>query len=165
MRLLSLVLALGLVAPPKSRARAREHAHPPSRGRPPLKQGRRSLARRRAAAFAPLASPCGRHVVEVLEGAVIVDGRRVHPAEGAVEVLGPPVWRGDGGALAWMERGDGETRLIVLPDLAAASAPIAWSLPANLARERLHWVGARRVVVGPEPLSPRAVASWSDAQE
>jgi len=162
MRLISLVLALGLVAPDRARARNREHGAHPRGGRPPLKQGRRSPSRRRAQALAPLPSPNGRHVVEVLEGAVIVDGKRVHPADGAVELLAAPLWRGDGGALAWLERANGETRLVVLPDLVDGASPIAWVVPGALARERLHWVGARRVVVGPEPLSPRAVASWSD---
>ena len=163
MRLLSLVLALGLVAPGKARARARGEAPPePSREPPPAKQGRRHASRAAHLRLAPLRSPCGHHTVEVEGGAVIVDGRRVTPALGSVEVIGVPSWRSDGGALAWMERGGGETRLVVLPELGSRVEPLAWPLPHNLTREQLHWVAANRVVVGPEALQPRAVASWSE---
>jgi hypothetical protein len=105
MRLLSLALALGLVAPSKSQARSRVQSPEPLRRPPPQKQTRRREARRTGLlTFAALRSPCGRHVVEVDNGAVFVDGRRVHPSSGAVTVIQQPIWRGDGDALAWLER-------------------------------------------------------------
>ncbi len=161
MRLLPLVLALGIVAPGKARARPRSDGAPTPSREPPWKQGRRSMMRLRApTSFKALRSPCGRHVVEIDAGTVIVDGRRVHPGSGTVELLAPPLWRPDGGALAWLERNAGETRLVVLPELSAGVEPLAWVLPSRLARDPLHWAGEQRVVVGPELLSPRAVASW-----
>lgn len=160
MRLLSLILALGMVGPGKARARARGEAPPePGREPPPVKQGRRHQGRA-APRLLPSRSPCGLHTVEVEAGVVIVDGRRVHPSAGAVELLGAPTWRGDGRALAWLERGGGETRLVVLPDLAPSSEPMAWPVPHALSRDRVHWVASNRVVIGPEALQPRAVASW-----
>src|SRR5262252_3694724 len=98
MRLISLALALGLVAPSKSEARARvdgSDGDPPRRP-PPEKQGRRRADRRTGLLqYAPLRSPCGRHLVEVDGGAVFIDGKRVHPALGNVAVLREPAWRAD----------------------------------------------------------------------
>jgi hypothetical protein len=89
---------------------------------------------------------------------VFIDGRRVHPALGSVEVLSEPAWRSDGNALAWLERAAGETRLVVLPEI--AGEPLAWPLPRALGRERLHWAGPTRIVVGPAELAPLAIATW-----
>jgi hypothetical protein len=161
MRMLSLVLALGMAVPHKARARSTT-AEPPLREPPPQKQARRRVARTGLLALPPSRSPCGRHLVEVDGGSVYVDGRRVHPATGAVELLAPPTWRGDGDAVAWLERGGGETRLIVLPQLSAQAEALAWPLPRALGGEQVHWAGTRRVVVGPQMLEPRAVASWSE---
>lgn len=163
MRLLSLALALGLVAPTKSEARSRDQSPEPLRRLPPEKQSRRREARRTGLlSFAAARSPCGRHVVEVDNGAVFVDGRRVHPATGGVTVIQAPIWRGDGDALAWLERRLGETRLVVLPEVGRPTDTIVWPLPSALAQDRVHWAGDNRVVVGPEPLQPRAVASWEE---
>jgi hypothetical protein len=164
MRLLSLALALGLVSPSKSSARARtDDAHEPPRTPPPEKQSRRTAARRTGLLqFAAQRSPCGRHIVEVESGAVFVDGRRIHPSVGAVQVLHAPSWRADGDALAWLERRAGETRLVVLPELAHPADTIVWPLPKALAQDQVHWAGANKIVVGPEMLQPRAVASWSE---
>src|SRR6266511_6139035 len=59
-------------------------------------------------------SPGGRHIVAVARGGVYVDGHRVQPSGHAVQVLAAPTWRADGNAVAWTERGDGETRLVVV---------------------------------------------------
>jgi len=162
MRMISLVLALGMAVPQKARARSRSDAPLPPHEPPPAKQPRRHPGRTGILSVPPSRSPCGRHLVEVDGGAVYVDGRRVHPATGSVQVLGTPSWRVDGDAVAWLERGAGETRLVVLPHLSADADPLAWPLPRALAGERIHWAGEHRVVIGPAPLEPRAVASWSE---
>src|SRR5262249_28299193 len=95
-------------------------------------------------------------------GAVYVDGRRVHPVSGNGLVLATLSWRDGGAAAAGLGRLSGETRLVVLPTLSSAAEPLAWPLPRALGGERIHWAGERRVVVGPAPLEPRAVASWTD---
>jgi hypothetical protein len=161
MRLVSLVLALGMVAPQKARARSRHDGTLPPHEPPPERQPRRRAAHRTGLLQYPARrSPCGRHLVEIDGGAVFVDGRRVHPALGAVEILSEPCWRADGNALAWLERGAGETRLVVLPELTDRSEPLAWPLPRALGRELLHWAGQTKIVVGPAELSPLAIASW-----
>jgi hypothetical protein len=163
MRLVSLVLAMGMVAPSKSEARSRDTVgsggDPPGTP-PPQRQPRRRVARTGLLQYPPRRSPCGRHLVEIDGGAVFVDGRRVHPSQGSVDVLSEPCWRADGDAVAWLERVSGETRLVVLPDVAARGEPLAWPLPRALGRERVYWAGPTRVVVGPEELQPRAIASW-----
>jgi hypothetical protein len=164
-RLLWVALATGMMVAPSTKAKARTRAaasvEPP---RAPAKQGRRlALRSGRAQALPPSASPCGRHEVRVERGTVLVDGRAVHPGDGgAVYLLAAPAWRRDGNALAWVERNDGETRLVVLPDLKPGTAPLVWSLPAWPGGDRVAWAGAQRVVVGPELLAPRAVASWTE---
>ena len=162
MRMISLVLALGMAVPHKARARSRNDDAPPPHTPPPSKQSRRRAARTGLLSVPPSRSPGGRHLVEVDGGAVYVDGRRVHPQLGSVLVLATPSWRGDGDAVAWLERVSGETRLVVLPQLSTSAEPLAWPLPRALGGEQLHWAGNRRVVVGPAPLEPRAVASWTD---
>lgn len=162
MRLISLVLALGLAAPHKARARSRHDATLPPHAPPPTKQPRRRAARTGILSLPPSRSPRGHHLVEVDAGAVYLDGRRVHPALGSVVVLATPAWRDDGEAVAWLERASGETRLVVLPALSADAEPLAWPLPRALGAEQVHWAGPHRVVVGPAPLEPRAVASWTE---
>lgn len=164
MRMLSLVLALGMAVPHKARARSRSDAGLPPHSPPPAKQPRRA-ARTGLLTVPPSRSPCGRHLVEVDGGAVYLDGRRVHPTIGSVTVLQTPAWREDGNAVAWLERVSGETRLVVLPDLSPSAEPLAWPLPRALGREHVHWAGDRRVVVGPAPLEPRAVASWTESRD
>jgi hypothetical protein len=164
MRMISLVLALGMAVPTRARARSRAEGQPqpPPHTPPPSRQPRRAATRTGLLSVPPSRSPCGRHLVEVDGGAVYVDGRRVHPSSGNVVVLATPIWRGDGDAVAWLERASGETRLVVLPALSSFAEPMAWPLPRALGREQVHWAGARRVVVGPAALEPRAVASWTD---
>jgi hypothetical protein len=160
MRVLSLVLALGMVTPQKARARPRNSIEPSERS--PARQGRRGPQRTGLLALPPSRSPSGRHLVEVDAGAVYLDGRRVHPASGTVQVLAPPAWRSDGEAVAWLERGAGETRLVVVPEVSAFAPPLAWPLPRALGGEGLHWAAPNRLIVGPAVLAPRAVASWTE---
>ena len=160
MRMLSLVLALGMVTPQKGRARNRPPLEPEAR--PPSRQPRRSQARTGLLALPPSRSPTGLHLIEVDAGAVYLDGRRVHPATGSVQVLAPPSWRSDGEAVAWLERGSGETRLVVVPEVSAHAPPMAWPLPRALGADKLHWAAPNRLIVGPQPLEPRAVASWTE---
>jgi hypothetical protein len=105
-------------------------------------------------------APGRRHVIEVKDGAVFLDGRRVHPRRGRVDIVGAPSFRRDGAAVAWLERAGTENRLVVLTDLRADADPWPWALPTTTQNDRLFWAGPQRIVVGPALLSPRAVASW-----
>jgi hypothetical protein len=161
-RLMWLALATFMLAPDKARARVRAYTGS-GPVPPPQKQSRRRTERGRLAQSLPAqSSPCGRHVVRVSAGAVFVDGRRVHPGDGSVYVLTRPTWRRDGRALAWLERHEGETRLVVLPQVDTGATPLPWTLPTLTARDHVFWAGPNRVVVGPDLLAPRAVASWSE---
>jgi hypothetical protein len=159
-RFLWLVVATAMMAPGRARGKARSYASagPPV---PPQKQARRR-SERVLQSLPAKRSPCGRHSVEVRAGSVFVDGRRVHPADGAVYLLAPPTFRRDGGAVAWLERVAGEVRLVVVPELGPSIEPLPWALPTVAGDDQIFWTGARRVVVGPAMLAPRAVASWSD---
>jgi hypothetical protein len=159
-RFLWLALATALIAPGKARGRTRTYVAASPDG-PPQRQTRRPTTRV-AQTLAPVASPGGRHVLEVREGGVFVDGRRVHPAGAQVYLLGAPSFRSDGGAVAWLERNAGETRLVVVPELGRRSDPLPWALPGLRADAQVFWAGANKVVVGPELLAPIAVASWTD---
>ena len=149
-----------LMAPGKTRARPRAYM-PASPDGPPQRQVRRQTMRV-AQNLAPVASPGGRHTVEVRSGGVFLDGRRVHPSGGSVYVLGSPTFRSDGGAVAWLERTSGETRLVVVPELGRRVEPLPWTLPGLRADAQVFWAGSNKVVVGPELLAPIAVASWTD---
>lgn len=161
-RLLWVALATGMIVVP-SRAKARVRtATSPEPERPQARQGRRLVPNRTAQTMAQSTSPCGRHQVRVERGLVFVDGRAVRPRDGAVYVVAAPTWRSDGGAVAWVERGAGETRLVVLPDLRPGTDALTWELPTWPSGDRVSWAGHKKVVVGPQMLQPRAVASWSD---
>jgi hypothetical protein len=156
-----LAVAAAMLVPSKAKARGRTVAAAP-RDDAPQRQSRRR-ADRGPQVLRPIASPCGRHVAEVIGGAVFVDGRRVRrAAEGNAFVLAPPTWRRDGGALAWIERSNGQARLVVVDELGEGSVPLSWILPAVAADDRVFWAGPRRTVVGPALLAPRAIASWAD---
>jgi len=157
-----LAVAAAMLAPAKARARAaKTDGARTGRDDPPARQGRRR-ADRVPQVLRPIASPCGRHVAEVIGGAVFIDGKRVRAGEGNVFVLAPPTWRRDGRALAWIERSQGEARLVVVPEVDDDSPPMPWTLPAVSGDDRVYWAGQRRVVVGPAVLAPRAIASWTD---
>jgi hypothetical protein len=158
-RFLWLALATAMMVPGKSKARGRRYAALPS---PPRQDQTRRLQARVPQTLAPLVSPGGRHVAHVSGGAVFVDGRRVHPSHGSVYLIAPPLWRRDGRALAWLERNEGQVRLVVLPEVGATAAPLPWELPALPSGDQLFWAGRNRIVVGPALLAPRAVASWED---
>lgn len=76
-------------------------------------------------------------------------------------VIHAPTWRDDGGAVAWLERVDGEVRLVVLPEISPQAAPLPWTLPTLPSGDQLFWAGQNKIVVGPALLAPRAVASWT----
>lgn len=107
-------------------------------------------------------SPCGRHALRVKAGTVFVDGIRVHRPDEHVQMVASPSWRGDGRAVAWLERTPVGMRLAVVVDIARPDAPMFWSLPAPANNEHLAWAGPHRVIVGNDILSPRAVASWTE---
>jgi hypothetical protein len=155
-----LAVAAALLSPSKARAQTKATARAAAGG-PPQRQGRRQIARQ-PQSLPPVTSPCGRHVVEVARGAVLIDGRRVRSADSDVFVVAPPTWRRDGSALAWIERSRGEARLVVVPDLDGAPDPLPWTLPTVSTSDRVFWAGDRRVVVGPAVLAPRAIATWSE---
>lgn len=105
-------------------------------------------------------SPGGRHFLELADGVVVIDGWHVS-RDTNVQMIGTPVWRPDGDAVAWIERVAGGIRLAVVPALRRTPADaMTWALPLALAREAIHWSSARRVAIGPSTLAPRAVASW-----
>jgi len=156
-----LAVAAALLSPSKARAAQGKGTARATSGGPPQRQGRRQVTRR-PQALAPTLSPCGRHVVEVAGGKVLIDGHRVRSSEDNVFLIAPPTWRRDGSALAWIERSRGQARLVVVPDLDGAPEPLPWTLPAVSTDDRVFWAGQRRVVVGPAVLAPRAIATWSE---
>ncbi|HET6281737.1 MAG TPA: hypothetical protein VFH73_12245 [Polyangia bacterium] len=160
-RFLWLALATAMIAPGKARAKGSRSYASASPDGTTQRQARRR-AERSLQNLGPVTSPCGRHVVEVRDGGVFVNGVRVFPAGAAVYLLEPPTFRGDGGAVAWLERAGRETRLVVVPELGQRTEPLPWSLPTVSTGDHVFWAGANRVVIGPEVLAPRAVASWTD---
>jgi len=156
-----LAVAAAMLVPSRARARGTAGASLARGDGPPQRQGRRRAARS-PQALSPVVSPCGRHVVEVVAGAVLIDGRRVRPSSADnVFLVAPPTWRRDGSALAWIERSRGESRLVVVPDLDAGRETLPWRLPAVSTDDRVFWAGPQRVVVGPAVLAPRAIATWT----
>ncbi len=160
-----LAVAAAMLVPSKARGRGGRtagsaHATGP-RDDTPERQGRRRTERA-PQVLRPVASPCGRHVAEVIGGGVFIDGRRVRATEGAAFVIAPPTWRRDGNAVAWIERRAGQVRLVVVPEIDDGSEPLPWTLPVVTPEDRVYWAGQRRVVVGPEILAPRAIASWTE---
>ena len=160
-----LAVAAAMLVPSKARGRGVRTAGSANAAGPrddvPERQGRRRTERA-PQVLRPVASPDGRHVAEVIGGAVFIDGRRVRASEGTAFVLAPPTWRRDGNAVAWIERRAGRVRLVVVPAIDDGSEPLPWTLPVIAPEDRVYWAGQRRVVVGPEILAPRAIASWTD---
>ena len=158
-----LAVAAAMLVPSKAKARGRGDAASaaPTRDDTPERQTRRR-GERTPQTLRPIASPCGRHVAEVIGGAVYVDGKRVRTADGNVFVLAPPIWRRDGRAVAWIERSNGEARVVVIDGVGDRVAPLPLALPAVAADDRVFWAGQQRIHIGPALLAPRAVATWND---
>ena len=78
-------------------------------------------------------------------------------------VLAPPIWRRDGRAVAWIERSNGEARVVVIDGVGDRVAPLPLALPAVAADDRVFWAGQQRIHIGPALLAPRAVATWNDS--
>lgn len=150
--------AVLLPAKAKARGRADTAAH---RDDPVQKQSRRRVERS-PQTMKPVASPDGRHVAEVIGGAVYVDGKRIRTADGNVSVLAPPIWRRDGRAVAWIERSNGQPRVVVIDGVGDRVAPLPLALPAVAADDRVFWAGPQRLHIGPALLNPRAVATWDE---
>jgi hypothetical protein len=104
---------------------------------------------------------CRRHVVEVAQGAVRLDGEPVESSGGEVEMVIAPTWRRDCGSVAWVEQQGTERRLIVVPTIGEGAQSLSWALPPRAGDERIFWVGRSRIAVGVAMLQPRAMASWS----
>jgi hypothetical protein len=155
-----LAMAAAVLLPGKAKARGRADtaAH---RDDSVQKQSRRR-AERGPQTLRPVASPCGRHVAEVIGGFVYVDGRRIRTSDGNVFVLAPPIWRRDGRAVAWIERSNGQARVVVIDGVDDRVAPLPLALPAVASDDRVFWAGPQRLVIGPALLAPRAVATWNE---
>src|SRR6188472_575535 len=123
-----LAVAAAVLLPTKAKARGRAEATA-HRDDPVQKQARRR-GERGPQTLRPVASPDGRHVVEVIGGSVYVDGRRVRRCEGDVYVLARPIWRRDGRAVAWLERSNGQARVVVIDGVDSRVAPLPLTLPA-----------------------------------
>jgi len=158
-----LAVAAAMVIPNKARARAISTRSATGTGSS-QRQGRRHAARE-PQSLPRVVSPCGGHVVEVIGGAVFVDGRRIHTSTGSVYVVAPPTWSRDGRALAWVERNESSlsAQLIVMPSVGRDAEPMPWTLPSISFDDQIFWAGPRRVVVGPALLVPRAVATWTES--
>ena len=155
-----LAVAAAMLLPTKAKARGRAEASS-HRDDTVQKQSRRRTERG-PQTVRPVASPDGRHVAEVIGGAVYVDGRRVRTSEGNAFVLAPPIWRRDGRAVAWIERSNGQARVVVIDGVDNRVAPLPLTLPAVASDDRVFWAGQQRIHIGPALLTPRAVATWND---
>ena len=155
-----LAVAAAVLLPTKAKARGRAEATA-HRDDPAQKQARRR-GDRTPQTLRPVASPDGRHVAEVIGGAMYVDGRRVRTAEGNVYVISPPNWRRDGRAVAWIERSNGLARVVVIDGVDDRVAPLPLTLPAVASDDRVFWAGQQRIHIGPALLAPRAVATWNE---
>ena len=155
-----LAVAAAMLLPTKAKARGRAEASS-HRDDTVQKQSRRRTERG-PQTVRPVASPDGRHVAEVIGGAVYVDGRRVRTSEGNAFVLAPPIWRRDGRAVAWIERSNGQARVVVIDGVDNRVAPLPLTLPAVASDDRVFWAGQQRIHIGPALLAPRAVATWNE---
>ena len=65
-------------------------------------------------------------------------------------------------AVAWIERSNGEARVVVIDGVGDRVAPLPLALPAVAADDRVFWAGQQRIHIGPALLAPRAVATWNE---
>jgi len=155
-----LAVAAAMLLPTKAKARGRADTSV-HRDDSVQKQSRRRTERG-PQTLRPVASPDDRHVAEVIGDTVYVDGKRVRVSDGNVYVLAPPIWRRDGRAVAWIERSNGEARVVVIDGVGDRVAPLPLALPAVAADDRVFWAGQQRIHIGPALLAPRAVATWNE---
>jgi hypothetical protein len=155
-----LAVAAAMLVPSKARSRGRDVSS--FEGDVASQRRSRRFVARHPQTLPGVTSPCGRHVVGVVDGVMFLDGRRVHPASGSVFLIAQPTWRRDGLAVAWLERHEGQTQLVVVPTVDEGTDPLPWTLPAVSDDDQIFWAGPRRVVVGPALLVPRAVATWTE---
>ena len=92
---------------------------------------------------------------------------RVLPgARGRRRVLGLPVCRQDGAALAWVEslesRGARRGALVVMPTLTSQEKPLTWPLARHLFDKKVFWADPQKVALGTSLLEPSAVFSWNE---
>jgi hypothetical protein len=99
-------------------------------------------------------------VATLAHAGLLLDGRRVT----SQIVVGAPVWRDDGRALAWLERTSIGLCVVVLPDVSRPTELMPFAAPAASQRDRLFWSGRTRVLLGAGELVPRAVISWTEAE-
>ncbi len=95
-------------------------------------------------------------------GRADTSAHRDDPVQKPVYVLAPPIWRRDGRAVAWIERSNGEARVVVIDGVDSRVAPLPLTLPAIAADDRVFWAGQQRIHIGPALLTPRAVATWKE---
>jgi hypothetical protein len=100
-------------------------------------------------------------VVEMVGGAVRLDGKPVRSSAAEGEILVGPAWRRGCSAVAWVDLRGAERRLMVVPSIGDGAEALSWALPPTRGEERIFWVGPSRIVVGVAMLRPRAMASWS----
>ena len=146
-RVLGAILLVGVVSLVSLLAAARQREQPQPK---------------RPAALAQHPSPDRRHLAEVNErGAVRLDGKTV---AGGGTLVGTIAWRRDSRAFAFLARIGGGLQLVVVPDLAEAGQPLIWPLPhVSDGATQVFWISAQRVGVGPRPLFPRIIVSWTTA--
>jgi hypothetical protein len=121
-------------------------------------------------------SPSKRHVVRVVPRGLLLDGRLVLLGT----IIGRPVWRRDGSAVACVRRAPGRRglvkrglQLVVLPlqkaspllsaaMLSSLTAPLVWRVPRLVGRRpSVFWISKRSIGLGSRPLVPRVVISWT----
>jgi hypothetical protein len=117
---------------------------------------------KRPAILAQHPSPDRRHLVQVNDqGRIRVDG---HTVAGSGKLVGVVAWRRDSRAFAFLSRIGSGLQLVVVPDLCEAGQPLIWPLPpVSDGATQVFWISAQRVGVGPKPLVPRIVVSWTTA--
>src|SRR5262245_35927727 len=159
-RLLTFALAASMVAGTSKALARKPGAVDRSRIRPDAGNTRRTQPRIRHQTLPTSNAPIGSHHVRVDNGNVLVNGRPIRRGAGeSAWLLGDPVWRQDGMAVAWLERSHGDIRLVVVPDVAGDAEPLVWVIPVARSEDQLTWVGSQRIHVGALPFAPKAVAT------